>query len=116
MVGGMHGRGGMHRRGACMAGGMHGICTPFRWILQDAVNERVVRILLECILVYPAIKKPNLPPTTFSLLCYCKTLPLRMFAMPNTARQRQCVPLDTAMQDHCDNCLLEFPMQFWQSE
>ena len=37
-------KGGMHGRGACMP------CTPHQ-ILQDTVNERVVRILLECILV-----------------------------------------------------------------
>ena len=56
IVGGMCGRGGMcdrghawcggvHGRGACMAGG----CA---WqILRDTVNEREVRIPLECILV-----------------------------------------------------------------
>ena len=50
-VGGMCGRGGMHGGrhawwgGACMAGGR-------AWqILRDTVNERAVRILLECILV-----------------------------------------------------------------
>ena len=66
--------GGMHDRGACMAGGcawqggMHGrgACVAGRacmaggacmgeghvWeILRDTVNERAVRILLECILV-----------------------------------------------------------------
>ena len=70
--GGMHG-GGVHDRGcewhgghvwqgvcmagSCMAGehgcevGMHGTQTPLQ-ILQDMVNERVKRILLECILVY----------------------------------------------------------------
>ena len=46
--------------GACMQGGMHGrrcvvgghACTPLpRQILRDTVNERAVRILLECILV-----------------------------------------------------------------
>ena len=50
--GDMHGRlgmcgrgGGMHGRGVFLAGG----CA---WqILRDAVNERAVRILLECILV-----------------------------------------------------------------
>ena len=73
MWGGMHGSG--HVGGACMAGegscmageghvwqgacvagemymvgGMHGTYTP-QQILQDMVNEREVRILLECILV-----------------------------------------------------------------
>ena len=73
----MHGRGyawqrGVHGRGACMAGGhvwqgvcawlgayMAGeggqawqgeVCVP-QQILRDTVNERAVRILLECILV-----------------------------------------------------------------
>ena len=53
--GGMRGRGGIHRgrawcmHGGCMAGGMAGGCA---WqILRDTVNERTVRILLECILV-----------------------------------------------------------------
>ena len=39
MAGGVHGG-----RGECVAGGMHGI-------RRDTVNERAVRILLECILV-----------------------------------------------------------------
>ena len=69
MAGGIHGRGGMHGRGhvwqgACMAGGVcmaRGACVagghawhtrpPPREILRDTVNERAVRILLECILV-----------------------------------------------------------------
>ena len=71
--GGMHGRGyvcgrgacmageacmagGMHGRGACMVGGhvwQTGVCVPHApcQILQDMVNERAVRILLECIAV-----------------------------------------------------------------
>ena len=50
---GMHGR----ERGACMGwghawqGGVHGTHAP-RQILRDTVNERVVHILLECILVF----------------------------------------------------------------
>ena len=54
--GGMHGRG-VCVVGACMAGGvhgrrdMHGRHTPPQQILWDTVNERMVRILLECILV-----------------------------------------------------------------
>ena len=38
--------------GGCMAGGIHGrgSCMP-QQILRDMVNERAVRILLECILV-----------------------------------------------------------------
>ena len=58
--------GGLHGRGACMAGGMHGregrgacmagkgvyMAGGHAWqILRDTVNERAVRILLECILV-----------------------------------------------------------------
>ena len=38
-------------RGACMAGGMHGGGHAWK-ILRHTVNERAVRILLECILVY----------------------------------------------------------------
>ena len=51
VAGGMHGRGGafvagdVHGRGTCMA---HMPPPP---ILRDTVNERAVRILLECILV-----------------------------------------------------------------
>ena len=37
--------GGVHGRGACKAG------EPAWQILRDTVNERAVRILLECILV-----------------------------------------------------------------
>ena len=53
---GMHGRGacmaGGHAwQGACVAGGMHGTHAPPQQILPDTVNERVVCILLECILV-----------------------------------------------------------------
>ena len=71
MAGGMHNRGacvagGMHGRGACVVEGMCGrghvwekACVagghawhtgPPRQILRDTVNERAVRILLECIL------------------------------------------------------------------
>ena len=57
--GGMCSRGGHAWKGSCMAGGqvwrgggMHGTHIP-RQILRDTVNERVVRILLECILVEP---------------------------------------------------------------
>ena len=51
MVGGMHGRGacmvgGHVWQGACKVGGMH--CRGSAW---HTVNERAVRILLECILV-----------------------------------------------------------------
>ena len=42
--GGVH-DGGMRGRGACMAG------EGVRHILRDKINERAVRILLECILV-----------------------------------------------------------------
>ena len=70
---GMHGRGHAWLRRACMAGGVHGgghawqgVCMPggmcgrgvmhggggHVWqILRDTVNERAVRILLECILI-----------------------------------------------------------------
>ena len=60
VAGGMCGRrGGMHGRGACMAGGKAHM--PPRQILRDTVNERAVRILLECILVYIHVLKfsPN---------------------------------------------------------
>ena len=69
VAGSMHGRGvcvagghawqgGLHGRGVCVAGGhvwhggMHGrgMCVPCQ-IPWDMVNERAVRILLECILV-----------------------------------------------------------------
>ena len=49
MAWGVHGRGA--RGGWCVAGGMHGLHAP-RQILRDTVNERAVRILLECILVF----------------------------------------------------------------
>ena len=65
MGGGVHGgEGGMHGgghvwQGMCVVGGMHGrgACMvgagEHAWqILRDTVNERAVRILLECILVY----------------------------------------------------------------
>ena len=48
--GGMHGEGGhAWQRGACVAkGGVHGMYAPYEiW----PVNARVVRILLECILI-----------------------------------------------------------------
>ena len=48
--------GGRVWRGACMGGGMHGrrcACNAHpQQILRDAVNERAVRILLECMLVF----------------------------------------------------------------
>ena len=56
--------GGMHGRGVCVAGGMHdrrcvwwvgmrggGVCKSDTATYGDTVNERAVRILLECILV-----------------------------------------------------------------
>ena len=47
----MHGRGGMRGSGGGHAwqGGVHAMHTP-QQILRDTVNERPVRILLECIL------------------------------------------------------------------
>ena len=45
--GGVHGRGAW-AGGVCDRGGMH---APHHQILRDTVNERAVRILLECILV-----------------------------------------------------------------
>ena len=58
MAGGVHGRGGhAWQRGACMAeGGMHGrgvhhMPPPHHKTLRDTVNDRAIRILLECILV-----------------------------------------------------------------
>ena len=52
MAGVMHGRG-VCVVGTCVAQGcVHGTHTLLpQQILQDTVNERVVRILLECILV-----------------------------------------------------------------
>ena len=58
--GGLHpGDGGLHPgkgvciqgRGVCIQGGLHGGADLLHWILRDTVNERVVRILLEYILV-----------------------------------------------------------------
>ena len=72
-AGGMHCGGRMCGRGACVAGvcvwqgacvaggacmaGVHAwhACPPPWQILRDTVNERAVRILLECILVAFAI-------------------------------------------------------------
>ena len=56
MAGGWHawhgGHGGHAWQEGCVAGGMHGrgACVP-QQILWDTVNERMVRIILECILV-----------------------------------------------------------------
>ena len=50
MARGMHGKGGVHGRGHVWWGGMHGRGHALQ-ILRDTVNERAVRILLECILV-----------------------------------------------------------------
>ena len=53
--------GGMHDRGVCMAGGMRGVGhvyharPPARYYEIRSVNERAVRILLECILVLKKI-------------------------------------------------------------
>ena len=55
VVGGMHGGGwgvGMCGGEACMAGGCAWRGGRAWQILRDTVNERAVRILLECILVY----------------------------------------------------------------
>ena len=56
VAGGMHGCGGV-----CMVGGMHG-CGGCAWwggcgIRWDTVNERAVRILLECILVFTSFQQ-----------------------------------------------------------
>ena len=51
MAGGMRGMGACVARGACVAGG-HAWVRGHAWqIIRDTVNERAVRILLECILV-----------------------------------------------------------------
>ena len=52
VVRGVHGEGGMHGKGGgiCGEGGMHGK-GGMPGIRRDMVNERAVRILLECILV-----------------------------------------------------------------
>ena len=71
--GGMHGKGGMCSggghcgRGACMVGGMHGMHTAPQQILQDTVNERVVHILLECILVFTFIFHNKLKTSKMNL-------------------------------------------------
>ena len=58
VVEGVHG-GGRAWQGTCVAGGVHcwggmhgggGACMP-QQLIRDTVNERAVRILLECILV-----------------------------------------------------------------
>ena len=51
--GGMCGRG-----GACVAGGMRGMSPADTTRYGDRVNERAVRILLECILFISEINKP----------------------------------------------------------
>ena len=50
----------MHDWGTCMVGGhawqgARHTCPPWQ-ILRDTVNERAVRILLECILVYVSLR------------------------------------------------------------
>ena len=58
MAGGIHGRGhawqGHACQRACMAGACMACTHPWQ-ILRDTVNERAVRILLDCILVYICI-------------------------------------------------------------
>ena len=49
IAGGMHGRGGAWQGGIHGRGGVHAKHAP-QQILRDTVNERAVRILLECIL------------------------------------------------------------------
>ena len=51
VVGGMNGRGACVAGGHAWQGGVHGRGCAWQ-ILRDIVNERAVRILLECILVY----------------------------------------------------------------
>ena len=62
MARGMHDGVGHAWEGACMAGGMHGggarHATPPGQTLRDTVNERVVRIPLECILVCKSKQDP----------------------------------------------------------
>ena len=56
--GGIHGRRAYMAEGGCIAGGVHdrGGCA---WqILRDTVNERAVRILLECISFFKIILIP----------------------------------------------------------
>ena len=62
VVGGMHGRGcawwghawqrGIHSRGVCMAGDMHGMHIPPGTMIYAQSMHRSVCILLECILVF----------------------------------------------------------------
>ena len=62
MAGVMCGGGGMHGgRGMCGRGGMPGRGWGRAWqILRDTVNERAVRILLECILVTTSLLREKL--------------------------------------------------------
>ena len=64
VVGGMHGCGGVHGWGVCGCGGACVVAGGHAWlwggmhrIRRDMVNERVVRILLECILVLNCKRK-----------------------------------------------------------
>ena len=63
MVGGMHGRGACMAGGHAWQGGMHGRgrawqgCVRGRGVAWHMVNERAVRILLECILVVSVIAR-----------------------------------------------------------
>ena len=62
MVGGMCGRGacmagGVHGRGACVVAGVCAMRAPRQILrLRHTVNERAVRILLECIVVNNKIR------------------------------------------------------------
>ena len=62
----------VHRGGICVGWGLHpegsasmGVCIrrgwadPPHWVLRDTINERAVRILLECILVETILDKQS---------------------------------------------------------
>ena len=51
MEGGLHPRGSACRWGGLHPGGGGSRADPYHWIPRDMVNERVVRFILECILV-----------------------------------------------------------------
>ena len=86
MAGGHAWQGVMHGGGACMTGGMYckGVCMAHMppHILRDTVNERTVRILLECILVSlfdPSVKTfPLITDYTEKLKWFYKLLSIRV--------------------------------------
>ena len=121
--GGMHGRGmcgrGVCGRGVCMAGGMHGMHTN-QQVLRDTVNERAVRILLECILVktfflkwgilYVTIKKE----IKYRVHPLIENSPIFMFLIERRTNKyvRKCInffyvlPSSIVFRNPIDNCVI----------